>query len=216
MAFVSNMTRAQKEQYVIELYKQDKKIREIIQRVHMSPRDISVIIKKVKLEVERERGQLEENDDYDIESKSKITQAIKLISEGKTPVDVLIRLDLPADEVREIYRQFLELNNMYKLVEVYDEMQNYLPSLLELFRIIEFRGINKNDIIDVLMLINTGQVPFLQKKVANLMDGIKWLENEIKKKEYNLSVLDNRTKELAYREDSMYHISSVHSTKALT
>ena len=72
------MTKAQKEQYVIELYKQDKKIREIAQRAHMSFRDIGVIIKRVKLEVERERGQLEEKDDYDIdiESKSKITQAI--------------------------------------------------------------------------------------------------------------------------------------------
>jgi hypothetical protein len=129
----------------------------------MSPRDIGAIIKRVKLEVERERGQLEEKDDYDIESKSKITHAIKLFSEGKTPVDVVIRLDLPPDEVREIYRQFLGLKNMHKLVEVYDEKENYLPSLLELFRRIESRGINKNDIIDVLMLINTGQLPYLQK-----------------------------------------------------
>jgi len=53
---------------------------------------------------------------------------------------------------------------MDKLVEVYDEMQNYLPSLLELFRIIECRGINKNDIIDVLMLINTGQSDLRQPK----------------------------------------------------
>jgi len=60
------------------------------------------------------------------------------------------------------------------------------------------------------------QVPFLQKKMANLTNAIEWLENEIKKKEYNLSVLDNRTKELKYREDSMYPISSVHSTMALT
>ena len=34
--------------------------------------------------------------------------------------------------------------------------------------------------------------------------------------EYTLSTLNNRTKELTYREDSMYPISSVHSTKALT
>jgi hypothetical protein len=83
------MTKAQKEQYVRELYEQDKTIREITQRAHMSPRDIGVIIKKVKLEVERERGQLEDRDDYDIESKSKITQGIKFFSEGKTPVDVV-------------------------------------------------------------------------------------------------------------------------------
>ena len=214
MEFVSNMTRAQKEQYVIELYKKDKKIREIIQRAHMSPRDVDAIIKKVKLQVERERGQLEKKDDYDTESKSKNTQAIKMFSEGKTPVDVVIGLDFRPDEVQEIYRQFLELNNMYNLVEVYDEMENYLPSLLELFRIIESRGINKNDIIDVLMLINTGQVPYLQKKVANLTSGIEWLENEIKKKEYILSTLNNRTRELTYRGDEIYPMNN--STKDLT
>jgi hypothetical protein len=56
----------------------------------MGFRDIGSIINRVKLEVERERGQLEEKDDYDIESKSKNTQAIKLFSEGKTPVDVVL------------------------------------------------------------------------------------------------------------------------------
>jgi hypothetical protein len=103
---------------------------------------------------------------------------------------------------------------MYKLVEVYDEMQNYLPSLLELFRIIESRGINENDIIDVLMLINTGKLPYLQKKVANLTSAVSWLENEIKKKEYNLSTLNNRTRELTYRGDEIYPMNN--STKELT
>jgi hypothetical protein len=174
----------------------------------MGFRDIGAIIKRIKLEVERERGQLEEKDDYDTESKSQTTQAIKMFSEGKTPVDVVIELDLPADEVREIYRQFLELKNMYKLIEVYDEMQNYLPSLLELFRIIESRGLNKNDIVDVLMLINTGQVPFLQKKVANLTNAIEWLGNEIKKKEYILSTLNNRMRELTSRGDEIYPMNN--------
>jgi len=166
----------------------------------------------VKAEVEGESRQLEEKDDYDI--KSKTTQAIKLFSEGKNLVDVVIALDLPPEDARILYREFLGLKNMRKLVEVYDEMENYLPSLLELFRIIESRGINKNDIIDVLMLINTGQVLFLQKKVANLTYGIDWLENEIKKKEYNLITLNNRTRELTYREDEIYPMNN--STKELT
>jgi hypothetical protein len=103
---------------------------------------------------------------------------------------------------------------MHKLVEVYDEMENYLPSLLELFRIIESRGINKNDIINVLKIINTGQLAYLQKKVANLTDGVDWLENEIRKKEYNLSILDNRTRGLTYRGDEMYPMNN--STRGLT
>ena len=89
-----------------------------------------------------------------------------MFSEGKTPVEVVIALDLPPDEVREMYRHFLELKNMHKLVEIYDEMENYLPSLLELFRIIESRGINKNDIINVLKIINTGQLPYLQSEIV--------------------------------------------------
>jgi hypothetical protein len=48
--------------------------------------------------------------DYNVKSNSKITQAIQLFSEAKAPVDVVIALDIPADEVGEIYRQFLELN----------------------------------------------------------------------------------------------------------
>jgi hypothetical protein len=126
---------------------------------------------------------------------------------------VVIESDLPADEVREIYRQFLELKNMYKLVEIYDEKQNYLPSILELFRIIESRGINKNDILDVQQIINTGQVSYLQKKVANLTSGIDWLENEIKKKEYNLLTLNSRTRKLTYRGDEIYPMNN--STKEL-
>ena len=53
----------------------------------------------------------------------------------------MIALDILADDVHAIYREYWELKGMYKLVEVYDEMENYLPSLLELFRIIESRGI---------------------------------------------------------------------------
>jgi superfamily I DNA and RNA helicase len=66
---------------------------------------------------ELEDGQLEKKDD--IRLKSKITQAIKLFSEGKNLIDVVI-----ADEVQEIYRQFLKLKDMHELVGVYDEMQS--------------------------------------------------------------------------------------------
>ncbi|MDP9288967.1 MAG: hypothetical protein M3P08_12320 [Thermoproteota archaeon] len=48
---------------------------------------------------------------------------------------------------------------------------------------------------------------------ANLTYGIDWLENEIKKKEYNLSTLNNRTRQLTYRGDEIYPMNS---TKELT
>ncbi|MGC2574174.1 MAG: hypothetical protein WA364_21890 [Candidatus Nitrosopolaris sp.] len=68
------LSREEREQYVIQLYKENKSVREIAKLVHMSFRDIGTITKKVKLEVERERSDLDEDDD--IKSKSKTTQAI--------------------------------------------------------------------------------------------------------------------------------------------
>jgi hypothetical protein len=113
------MNREEKEQYVIQLYKENKSTREIAKLMRMSFRDIGAVIKKAKLEADGERGQLEEDDD--IKSKSKTTQAIKLFSELKTPVDVAIALDLPADQVLSIYREYwtlLYLNLVYFLMSM--------------------------------------------------------------------------------------------------
>jgi hypothetical protein len=105
LASLLDMNRAEKEQYVIQLYKENKSTREIAKLMHMSFRDIGAITRKVKLEADG--GQLEEDDD--IKSKSKTTQAIKLFSELETPVEVAIALDLPVDQVQAIYREYWEL-----------------------------------------------------------------------------------------------------------
>lgn len=76
------MNRAEKELYVIQLYKENKSTREIAKLMHISFRDIWAITKKAKLEAVGGRGQIEK--DNDIKSKSKITQAIKLFSELNT------------------------------------------------------------------------------------------------------------------------------------
>ena len=69
-------------------------------------------------------------------------QAFKLFSEGKTPVEVVIALDLPADQVRAIYREFWELNNMHQL-----EIKDYLPSFLKLHKIVKDLGMGEQEII---------------------------------------------------------------------
>jgi len=83
-----DMNRKERKQHVIQLYKEGKTVREISELVHMSFLDIGALIRKVKLEADQKRGQLEEDDD--IKSKSKTTQAIKLFSELKMPVEVAI------------------------------------------------------------------------------------------------------------------------------
>jgi hypothetical protein len=91
----------------------------------MSFRDIGAIINKAKLQVERERGYI--NDE---EPKSPESKAFKMFSEGKSPIEVAILLDLAADRVRAIYREYWELTGRYELAQIYDEAKKYLPSLL--------------------------------------------------------------------------------------
>jgi hypothetical protein len=55
-----------------------------------------------------------------------------LFLEGKTPVEVAITLDLPADEVQAIYRDFWGLGHTHKLPEKYEQIQYYFPLLLEI------------------------------------------------------------------------------------
>ena len=70
MTWLSNMTKAEKEQYVIQLY-EDKNYKEIAKLTHKS---IGAIIKRHQENIERENGQLEEtNEDYDVKSKSKVS-----------------------------------------------------------------------------------------------------------------------------------------------
>ena len=68
------MTKAEKEQYVIQLYEEDKNYKQIAKLTHKSIRDIGAIIKRHQENIERENGQLEEtNEDYDVKSKSKVS-----------------------------------------------------------------------------------------------------------------------------------------------
>jgi hypothetical protein len=50
--------------------------------------------------------------DDDIKSKTKTTQATKLFSEFKSPVEVAIALDLPVDQVQAIYQEYWELEGI--------------------------------------------------------------------------------------------------------
>jgi hypothetical protein len=171
-----DMSREEKEECVIRLYKENKSTREIAKLVHMSFSGIAAITKKVKLETDRERGQLEEDDD--MKSKSKFAQAMKLFSELESPVEVAIALDLPANQVRAIYQEYWELEGMYGLAQIYDDAKYDLDDLLRLHGLTKVLGVEKHDIITAFELIKHNQLQILQWKAAYLRSEINALEWE--------------------------------------
>jgi hypothetical protein len=203
---LSNMTRDQKEQYVLELYQKGKTIREIAQLVRMSFSAIGTIIKVYKQEIERENGQLETNNNYDIKSKSKTTQAIKMFSDGKSPTDVVIELDFSPEEVRMIYRQYFETENMYDFLQAYDQIKNSrysIPSFLRLHKIVSDLGMGEQQIINVLNLANHNQLEHLQWKVEYLANEANVLEEQKMKCTNDIAILNDR-RDQYMREEYMH------------
>jgi DNA-binding CsgD family transcriptional regulator len=85
----------ERKKWVIDLYfNQHKTYTEIAQIEHISPRDIHAIIKE-------ELARRQKYKQQELSSK-----AYKLFSEGKTPVEVAITLNLREPEVTKLYREY--------------------------------------------------------------------------------------------------------------
>jgi hypothetical protein len=167
------MNREEREEHVILLYKEGRTFKDIAKEMHMSFRDIGAVIKKAKLQVERERGYT--NDE---EPKSPESKAFKLFSEDKSPVEVAIALDQPGDRVRAMYREYWELTGRYELAQIYDEARYDVRDLLRLHKIVKDLGLGEKEIIKVLELAKYNELENLQWKVEYLRNEVNVLENE--------------------------------------
>ena len=72
------MNKKEKEQLVIRLHEEGKNMRDIASTAHMAFSDIGKIIKKLD-------GQADNNDETDLSSRSKETQALWLFEHKKRP-----------------------------------------------------------------------------------------------------------------------------------
>src|SRR5215470_3409152 len=104
------LTRQEKERLVIDLYDQGKNTRQIAQEVGISFRDIATIVRNAVKQKEREN------------SISISSQAYAMFLEEKTPIQVAIKLNLQEAEVTRLYNEFLNLNGLHALCEIYHEI----------------------------------------------------------------------------------------------
>jgi transposase len=87
---LSIIRRQERERLVLDLYNQGKTIREIAKEVRMSFRDIGVILNKAV----EEKGEGLKEQHEEIQQLSVSSQAYKLFSDRKTPLEVAIALNL--------------------------------------------------------------------------------------------------------------------------
>jgi predicted transcriptional regulator len=107
---------------VIDLYfNQHKTYAEIAQIERISPRDISAIIKEEETRRQKHKQQ-------EISSK-----AYKLFSEGRTPVEVAIIINLREPEVTKLYRGYWKLKGLDKLNIIHKETKGKLWPVWKLY-----------------------------------------------------------------------------------
>jgi DNA-binding CsgD family transcriptional regulator len=128
---------------------------------------------------EPERGYINNDDEVDMESKSKEAQALKMFSEGKSPTQVAIRLDLAADRVRALFRDYLELEARHDLAEIYENLgTKTLFRIIRLSEICREQRMNEHDIYKALDIAKHNELQNLQWKVEFLRNEIAMLESK--------------------------------------
>jgi hypothetical protein len=153
-------------------YNQRKNVRQIAQEARMSFRDIATILKKINDDgsgngngiggVDNRQQQQQSNDINNKSPNEKATQAYKLFSEGKKPVEVAIQLGLSENQVTKCCREYWQLKGLHELTFLYEERKDHLPSFLRLHNIMQRQGIDdEKDIANVLKYAK--ELPNLQQ-----------------------------------------------------
>src|SRR5215210_1417653 len=149
------LTRQERERFVLDLYNQGKTYREICKEARISPRDMGVILNKVV--EEKTEGLKEEQEQDNINSKkhnqeherhlSLSSQAYKLFSDRKTPLEVAIALNLKESEATKFYKEYWKLRQLHDLNMVYEETKGDIAPFLKLYRLSKAAGMSARHVI---------------------------------------------------------------------
>lgn len=86
--------------------------------------------KKVNIELKKENTKLSSQK---IKKPTTSSQAFKLFSEMKNPIQVAIELNIDFEKVRKYWTEFLQLNKMKKLYNIYVQNEYHLDYLFRIY-----------------------------------------------------------------------------------
>ena len=170
-----------KEKLVIDLLKKGHKTREISKMAHVS----NTTIKKIGAKL---TGEVDEGKDGPKKKPLSVSsQAFKLFLNGKTVVQVAIRLDLPTDQALKINSDYLALQNRQDVISILSENGNKPSELLKLLHYLrENRIILKDvkEIVDIKRDIDKYKLERDQLELDNFNanETLKYYQSEINKK----------------------------------
>jgi hypothetical protein len=162
------LNKFEKEKRVIAAhFVEGKTIRDIAKEVHMSFRDISKIIKEYsRKQIKRENIKNNNNNATSTKKQLRCNKAYALFLNGKTPVQASIDLQIDYEEVRRYWTEYLRLQNMKDLFNIYIENEYHLDYLLHIYFFMLRNKIPKKACETV--LLNAATVINLNNSISNL------------------------------------------------
>ena len=154
------LSREEKEKIVLDLYyNKGYTYRDIARELRMSPNQIREIIKRHE----------EKNDA--IANKKKMlslsSQAYKLFSEGKTNVQVAIKMDLPQEQITQFRLEYCRLQNQDELESLYALTKGKVSILWKIYK--ELMTIGGLSIEEVASMMNTDHIYHLARLFKELV-----------------------------------------------
>ena len=221
-----HMLSVEKEKLVIDLYyNQRKNVRQIAQEARISFRDIAAIIKKKEeaadvngdgsgngngiIAIDNQQQQLGNGSS---QSNQKSTQAYKLFSEAKKPVEVAIQLNLSEKEATRYYTEYWRLKRLYSLYHIYQESKGNLSYILKLCRLAKRQGITADNIEWFVNMVNIGthNIPDLQKQYTKLQDEVQVIDHQ---KVVSKAELYNLNNQISILRRTMYQLYTTCNSK---
>ena len=204
----------EREGRVLELYNQGKSTREIAKELRMSLRDISFILKKGQVNHGITATIMDDgnNSNNNKPASEKATQAYKLFSEGKKPVEVAIQLGLSEKQVTRYFIEYWKLKGLYGLYHIYQESKGNLSYILKLCRLAKRQGITADNIEWFVNMVDVGtyKIPELQKQYAKLQDELQVIDHQ---KVVSKAELDNMNNQISILRTTMYQLSATCNNK---
>src|SRR5215207_1290020 len=155
-------------------FNQQKTIREVCKIMGKSSHDITPVTKehRIRLAQNYALANGEQSDVVQREQDRVIpnVKAYKLFDEGKSPLEVAAELNLPGPQVQQYYVEYWNLRRMYKLVTVYQEIQDSMGYFLKLFRLGKKERPTPEQIINLIKMADN--IHRLKEKLQHLQSEV--------------------------------------------
>jgi hypothetical protein len=152
---------------------------------------LNKVIEEKTKESKEEQDSIDSKNQQEQQNLSLSTQAYKLFSESKTPLEVAIVLNLEESEATKFYKEYWKLKQLHNLNMIYEELKGDIDPFLKLHKLSKAKGLGVKQVVNLLAIANN-DLPVIEKRFKRLRNDVSMLQIRKHTFERNLYQLNNQ------------------------